>query len=386
MKQLLLSILICLSLCVSAQSIEQLQKQQKDLQKQIENTNKLISENKSNKKATLNKLELLEQNIKTQKKLIASLDNEISTLTKQMSSLSAKRDTLQAQLEKLKLDYARMTRESHYARLQQSPLLFLFSAQNFQQLIRRVRYLQEFSHYRREQVARIQEVQADIDVHTDLLNQDRNTKQTALRSRQREKENLARDERKQQKMLTELKKKEKDLAADLKAKQKKAQEINRKIDDLVRQQAAKDKLTREQQLLAGDFEKNKGRLPWPVEQGVVTGDFGRQQHPVYKDVVLDNRGLYIQGPQGAKARAVFDGEVTSCIVLSNTYAVIVQHGSYRSVYSGLSVINVKQGDKVKAKQTIGTVYTDPTQDNKTELYFQIYKNKEIENPRNWLAK
>lgn len=386
MRQTVLYILLCLTLSLGAQSIDQLQKQQKQLQKEIENTNKLLNQTKSNEKATLNKLELLEQNIKTQKKLIRSLDNEISALDKEMTQLSNKRDTLQKEVEVLRADYARMVRETHYVRMQQSPLVFLFSAANFQQMIRRMRYLYEFSRYRRLQAERIQEVQSDIDQHSQLLNEDKQSKQTALKNKQREQSNLARDERKQQKMLSELKQKEKDLLASLKKQQKKAEEVNKKIDDLVKKQAAKDKLTKEQQLIAGDFEKNKGRLPWPVEKGTVTGEFGKQPHPVYKEVTLDNKGLYIQAPRGSQARAVFEGEVTSCIVLNDTYAVIIQHGMYRSVYSGLSALTIKQGDKVKAKQTIGTVYTDAAQDNKTELYFQIYKNRDIENPRNWLAK
>lgn len=386
MRQTVLYILLCLTLSLSAQSIDQLQKQQKQLQKEIENTNKLLNQTKSNEKATLNKLELLEQNIKTQKKLIRSLDNEINALDKEMAQLSQKRDTLQTEVEGLRADYARMVRETHYVRMQQSPLVFLFSAASFQQMVRRMRYLYEFSRYRRLQAERIQEVQSDIDQHSQMLSEDKESKQTALKNKQREQNNLARDERKQQKMLDELKKKEKDLLANLKKQQKKAEEVNKKIDDLVKKQAAKDKLTKEQQLIAGDFEKNKGRLPWPVEKGTVTGEFGKQPHPVYKEVTLDNKGLYIQAPRGSQARAVFEGEVTSCIVLNDTYAVIIQHGMYRSVYSGLSALTVKQGDKVKAKQTIGTVYTDAAQDNKTELYFQIYKNRDIENPRNWLAK
>ena len=312
MRQTVLYIFLCLTLSLSAQSIDQLQKQQKQLQKEIENTNKLLNQTKSNEKATLNKLELLEQNIKTQKKLIRSLDNEINALDKEMAQLSQKRDTLQTEVEGLRADYARMVRETHYVRMQQSPLVFLFSAASFQQMVRRMRYLYEFSRYRRLQAERIQEVQSDIDQHSQMLSEDKESKQNALKNKQREQNNLARDERKQQKMLDELKKKEKDLLANLKKQQKKAEEVNKKIDDLVKKQAAKDKLTKEQQLIAGDFEKNKGRLPWPVEKGTVTGEFGKQPHPVYKEVTLDNKGLYIQAPRGSQARAVFEGEVTSC--------------------------------------------------------------------------
>lgn len=387
MKQLLTYILLLSAVwTLSAQSVTQLQKEQKELQKQIENTNKLLQENTSSKKSTLGKLELLNQNIKTQKRLVQNLNNEITALDREMNTLTSKRNDLQHDLDGYRADYARLIRETHYVQMQQSPLLFLFSSDSFQQLLRRVRYMQEFASFRKQQSERIVATQTEIDIQNNLLRENRADKQSALKTRQREQDNLKRDERKQQKMLDDLKKKEKDLKAQLQKQQKKASDLNKKIDDLIRQQAGGSKLTKEQQLIDGDFEKNKGRLPWPVVEGTVTGEFGKQQHPVYKEVVLDNKGLYIQCKKGTAVRAVFDGEVTSCFVMNSSYAVIIQHGNYRSVYSGLGTINIKQGDKVKPKQQIGVVYTDADQDNKTELYFQIYKGREIENPRNWLAR
>ena len=137
--------------------------------------------------------------------------------------------------------------------------------------------------------------------------------------------------------------------------------------------------------MAGGFEQNKGKLPWPVEKGYISGKFGKQQHPVYEHVVTDNKGIYIQTTAGMQARAIYKGEVTSCFLVGNTYAVIVQHGNYRSVYSNLSKLNVKQGDKIETKQTLGTIYSDPEQDNKTELYFQIYQDRNILNPASWIC-
>ena len=203
------------------------------------------------------------------------------------------------------------------------------------------------------------------------------------------KENLKRDEKKQQTMLNKLKSKEKDLNKQLKQQQKKVAELNKKIDNIVRkqsEQASKSTMTKEQKLLAGGFEANKGRLPWPVEKGMISSHYGKQQHPLYEHVITENKGVNIQTTAGTKARTVYAGEVTSCFMVANTYAVIIQHGNYRTVYSNLSKLNVKQGDKVETKQTIGTIYTDPEQDQKTELYFQIYKDKDILNPELWIAK
>ena len=379
----------CLFVPAWSESVKELQRKQKKLQAEIEQTNKMLKQTKKDESATMNKLQLLNQNIKTQKKLIHTLDNEITALNREMTRLSNTRDSLQVVLERYKGDYAQMVKQSHYARMQQSPLLFLLASDSFQQLARRTRYLQEFAHFRQEQVRRIENTQAEIDTQNELLETNKADKQAALSSRKREQANLQRDERKQKNMLSQLKSKEKDLNKQIKQKQKKVDELNRKIDDLVRKQAekaSKTSLTKEQKLIAGGFEANKGRLPWPVEKGMISGHFGKQQHPVYSQVTMDNKGIYLQTTAGIKARAVYKGEVTSCFMVGGTYAVIVQHGNYRTVYSNLSKLSVKQGDKVDTKQAIGTIFTDPEQDQKTELYFQIYKDKNIQNPELWIAK
>ena len=373
----------------AADSVKDLQKKQRKLQQEIEQTNNMLKQTKKDETATLNKLQLTQQNIKNQKKLIRTLDNEITALDREMKALGNTRDSLQRVLERYKKDYAQLVRQTHYARLQQSPLLFLMSSDSFQQLARRARYLQEFAHFRQEQVRRIERTQAEIDTQNTLLQANRDDKKSTLTTRKREQENLQRDERKQKTMLNQLKSKEKDLTKKLQQQQKKAAELNKKIDDMVRKQAekaSKTTLTKEQKLIAGGFEANKGRLPWPVEKGMISGHFGKHQHSVYSQVIVDNKGVYIQTTSGAKARAVYKGEVTSCFLVGGTYAVIIQHGNYRTVYSNISKISVKQGDKVETKQEIGTIFTDAEQDQKTELYFQIYKDRTLLNPEAWIAK
>ena len=377
------------TLISAADNVKDLQKKQKQLQEEIEQTNKMLKQTKKDESATMNKLQLIGQNIKNQKKLIHTLDNEIFALNDEMKVLGARRDSLQQVLNGYKADYAQMVRQSHYAQLQQSPLLFLMSSDSFQQLVRRARYLREFARYRQQQVQRIEQTQEEIDNQNALLKANKHEKLTVLDTKKKEQENLKRDERKQKTMLDKLKTKEKDLNKQLKNQQKRVAELNKKIDEMVRKQAekaSKTTLTKEQQLIAGGFEANKGRLPWPVEKGMISGHFGKQQHPLYEHVTIDNKGVYLQTVAGAKARAVYKGEVTTCFMVNGTYAVIIQHGNYRTVYSNLITLNVKQGDAVEPKQTIGTIFTDPEQDQKTELYFQIYKEKNILNPELWIAR
>ena len=204
-KYIVFGLLVALAVSVSAaDSVKDLQKKQKKLQEDIEQTNKMLKQTKKDETATMNKLQLLGENIKTQKKLIRTLDNEIVALNREMNRLSNKRDSLQGLLEQYKGEYALLVRQSHYAQIQQSPLLFLLSSNSFQQLARRARYLQEFAHYRQEQVRRIEHTQAEIDTQNELLQANKNDKQTALSTRKKEQENLKRDERKQQNMLNQL--------------------------------------------------------------------------------------------------------------------------------------------------------------------------------------
>ena len=247
-------------------------------------------------------------------------------------------------------------------------------------------YMQQFAHYRKAQVKRIEDLQAEIDIQDHLLSIRKQNRSTALRSQQREQEKLTADQRKQKSMLGSLKQKEKELLEKQKQQEKKVAELNKKIEELIAKQVrTTTTLTKEQQLIAGGFEANRGRLPWPVEKGYISGHFGKHQHPIHEHVVVNNKGIYIQTVSGAQARAIYEGEVTWCAQMNGTFAVIIQHGNYRSVYSQLKSIKVKQGDKVKAKQEIGEILTNNAEDNKTELYFQIYKDRTIINPSLWLA-
>ncbi len=380
-------VILCCAAGMQAQTVKDLQQEQKKLQQQIQQTDKMLGETKKNEKATANKLNLLNKDIKDRKRLISNINSEINVLNRDINDLTTRRTELQSELGQLQQDYAQLVRATHYADMQASPLMFLFSADNFQQLMRRIRYMQQFQQYRKNQVAKIQQVQNDIDIQNSLLTERRATRTQALNTQKREHDNLTRTERKQQQMLNELKKKEKDLTAQLKKQQKKAEEINRKIDDLIRKQAASTTtLTKEQQLIAGGFEKNKGLLPWPVEKGFISGTFGTHPHPIYPDVTINNKGIYLQTQSGSSARAVYEGEVSACLVLGSTFAVIVQHGNYRTVYSNLDKLYVKQGDKVQPKQALGRILTDSNEDNKTELFFQIYQDRTLLNPTPWLAK
>ena len=371
---------------VSAQTLKELQAQQKKYAEELETTGKMLKQTKQNEKSTENKLNLIGQDIRTRKKLINSISQEIIALEQEQTRLQGERTRLEAELDSLKQDYAHLVQLTHYADLQQSPLLFLLSAQDFNQLFRRVRYMREFAQYRQEQVARIESVKADIQIQSELIQDNRKEKDSALKTQQRERDQLAANEKKQKTMLKNLKAKEKELIAKQRQQQKKIDELNKQIERAIAKQVdRKQQLTKEQELIAGGFAANKGRLPWPVAKGFISGHYGKHQHPVYENVTINNKGVYIQTPAGSDARAVYEGEVTTCMVMGSTYAIIIQHGNYRTVYTGIQSPSVKPGDKVQAKQTIGRIASNPDDDNKTELQFQVWQDRELKNPELWLA-
>ena len=382
--------MLCLSIVpfASAESVKDLQKKQKKLQREIEQTNKMLKETKREESATLNKLELIGQNIKNQRQLIRTLDSEITALDSEITTLHNTRDSLQKVLEQYKEDYAMMVRKSHYAQTQQSPLLFLLSSDSFQQLARRARYLQEFAEYRKSQVKRIEATQAEIDMQDAMLQDNKTNKQTALSSRKREQANLQRDERKQQSMLDQLKSKEKKLTKQLQQKQKSVAALNKKIDDIIRKQAAsKTALTKEQKLVAGGFEANKGRLPWPTAKSTVIREYGRYKHKSGGENM--NYGIELLTDRGAIVRSVFDGKVTRIATGPNGQKMVfIKHGNYITVYTNLENVSVKEGTEVATKQKLGIVHTN--NENRAEFNFQIWggKNAQVEsqNPRIWLAK
>ena len=256
--------LVLVAAGMQAQTLKELQAQQKKYAEEIENTGKMIKQTKQNEKATENKINLIGQDIRTRKKLINSINQEIVALDQEQNRLQDERTRLELELDSLKQDYARLVQLTHYADMQQSPLLFLLSAQDFNQLFRRIRYMREFAMYRQQQVQKIESLKADIQIQSDLILDNRKEKDSALKTQQRERDQLARNERKQKAMLQDLKKKEKELVAKQKQQQKKIDELNKQIERAIARQVDK-----KQQLTKGLPSYGKNVRPsttrqWPA--------------------------------------------------------------------------------------------------------------------------
>ncbi len=393
---LALSVLVVLPLL--SQTVAELEERRRKALKDLEVTSSLISKTEEQKKTSLSQINILRVEINARQSLINVMNDEIMNINSNISQLRKEAQQQQTEMDKLKNEYAKLMYHSYYKKTQYETLMFILSANSFAESYRRYRYVQQYAEFAQNKAREIEKVKVELETKLGEIEKARLERVAVLNARRNENSKLQTEQRRQNTIVSQLSRREKDLRRDLKKQQDQANAINRRIDQLIAEEARKSQkaqaagtqefaLTREQQLLSGGFEKNQGRLPWPVERGVIVGRFGVQAHAVLKHVTTDNKGIYIQTAPNSDARAVFDGEVTQRFSIpGSNYTVIVRHGNYRTVYSNLTNIYVKVGDNIKARQAIGRIFVDNEDDNKSVLYFQVWKERDIQNPENWISR
>jgi septal ring factor EnvC (AmiA/AmiB activator) len=255
-------------------------------------------------------------------------------------------------------------------------------------------YLRQYTKYRKTQVEAINALSELIRKKAADLEKQKQQKLALLRTKQNENRMLEKEKTEHNKTIESLRRKQQDLRKKLKEQEKIQNELERAIERLLQEETSKTatgksefRLTPEQKLLAADFEKNKGRIPWPVERGIITERFGVHPHPILKQITVKSNGIDITTQSGSKARAVFSGEVSRVFAISGgNMAVIIRHGTFLTVYSNLKEVFVKAGQKVVLKQEIGTIFTDNNDDNKTVLKFQVWRENQKLDPQDWISR
>lgn len=400
-----------------SQSKKELERKKEQLKKDIDKTNRLLKETRQSKSNSMNRLETLNKKINYRSELISTISEEITTVESELGSVASRIDSLNRRLSGLRERYAVMLVNAYKHQSSFSQLSFILSAEDVHQAYKRIAYLRRMSAYRLRQREMIQATQDSLSGKRHKLEEVKSEKSNLLASKQVEKQRLAKEKKQQEKLLVSLSANEKKLRAELKKKQSEERLLSIKIEQIIRQEIASAtasakkragsattasvdsrvpaKATRsaspsvltstpESLKLSADFESNRGRLPWPVEQGVITGTFGTHPHPAWKDIVVNNNGVNISSGKGARARAVFDGKVIRVFKILDKYAVLIQHGEYFTVYSNLDNVNVAAGEKVTTKQPIGTI-TDADGDGRSEVHLEIWKGSNKMNPEPWLA-
>jgi septal ring factor EnvC (AmiA/AmiB activator) len=297
---------------------------------------------------------------------------------------------MESDLVDLKNDYARAVINSYKSKKENPDLLYILSAKDFNQGYKRLKYLQQITKFRRRESETIMELKDQIQSTKERLESDL-AKISVLKSREEQQKNLLQSEQeKKQQMVNSLSKKEKQLKKDLEEKKDIAEKIEKEIARMIeeeRRKVVKSNNTPEQKLIGENFSENKGRLPWPVEKGVITSQFGIQKHPVLKYVTENNIGIEITSLGSTVVRSIFKGEVVKVFPIKGANGtIIIRHGKYLSVYQNVVDLKVKQGDKVGTKQEIGNVFCDTENGNKAILKFMIFEEKEKLNPESWITK
>lgn len=375
-----------------------LEEQKARIQEEIREKERMLGEQKKKEKNVVKVVAKQNEKIGLQVKLINTTEKQKKVLGNSMYINQVKVNQLKKDLTILKDDYAEMIEKSYKSRSEQSKAMFLLSSDNFLQAYKRAQYMKQYSSFRKMQGEEIKEKTAQLEQYNNKLGKQKKEKEQLIAESEKEKQDLEKERQEQQRLLNSIKKDKNKIIAEIRKKQKETRAIEKQIDRLIREAiAAANKkagnttnvttfvLTPEAKELANDFKANRGRLPWPVEKGALTKRFGRQPHPLEPSIMIESSGVEISSEKGARARAVFNGEVSDVQQAANgTATVVIRHGDYITTYSNLGSVNVSKGQKVSTKQTLGTIFFNNFT-GKAVLKFLIFQNTTKLNPQSWIT-
>ena len=367
---------------VSAQSSADLKKRRSALSKQISVTNQLLSDTRNNQRVSQTELILLNKQISLQEQKISNLGYQISSLDGQIAEKLSIIEAAEADLENLKGEYARMIGNAWKNKSSNDKMLFIFASESLDQAYQRMKYMQSYVAERerlKQEILNLKKTMANDVVDLEGKKAER---QDLLGLQRQDKDALASTKSQQESAYQKLINSEQRLRAQLRAQERDKEKLNSAIASAIRKEIEREKnrnsgtfkLTPEAKLVSSKFEKNKGKLPWPVERGVITSSFGEHPHPTIPGLKIDNNGIDIATTKRSEVRAVFEGEVISVILISGAgKTVMIRHGGYYTAYSNLSEVSVKKGDQVSIKEKIGVLLEDPNNGGKSISHFEIWR-------------
>jgi septal ring factor EnvC (AmiA/AmiB activator) len=396
-------------------SKEKLQKEQQKLEKKISNTKKLLAKVKNNSQASLNEIRLIDNQIRSREALVRLFDNQVRVADVKMSEKQAEIVDLEMRLKLLVRQYRKMLLYAYKNRSNHSKAMYILSSGSYNEALQRNRYLKKIADIQKRQVALINQHQTLINQELKEISLEKETKLIVMEQKKSERDQIEKDKSLKQQSFEKLKIEEQQLTAQLQEDERKKQDLKRKVDAVIREEINKAKqkeIAREKEkqrkqeaeknknanknstnknnnnsannstnkntndvasnsnkvvysesaegsAVGKSFSTNKGRLPWPVDNGQITERYGRNSHPTLPGVSTVNNGIDITCAKGSRVRSVFEGEVSSIFSIPGSgKVVIVKHGGYMTVYSNLQDVYVSQGSKVSLKQSIGSLVND----------------------------
>ena len=412
--------------------IKELENRRNELQQQITESETLLRSTKKDVKSQLDNLALITGQIEKRKQYLEVLQADVNALNAEITSLGKQLAELEKELNEKKENYQASVQYMYKNRSVQEKLMFIFSAKNFNQMYRRMRYVRQYADFQRVQGKEIEGKQQQVNAKKEELETTKSAKETLLKQGEAERARLQIQERDRQTLVANLQKKQRGIQQEINKKRQTAQQLNRQIDKLIEEEVAKARkraeeearkkaaeeakakqanaktntksntptqpkevkkaapvekfnLNTEDRRLSGNFERNRGILPMPITGPyVIVSHYGAYTVDGLKYVKLDNKGIDIKGKAGAQARAIFDGEVSVIFKYNGLNNVLIRHGAYISVYCNLSTVNVQKGSKVNTRDVIGAIATDTN--GNTVLHFQLRKETAKLNPELWLGR
>lgn len=387
----LLFLLLVINLAATGQTRADLEEKRKKTMEEINYVDVLLQRTSREKTEGMNDVKIIGKKIDLRESVIIGMKEEIELISGRIDLNNIAIDMMEDDLIKLKKDYANALVNLYKSRKANSELIYILSAKDFNQGYKRLKYLQQVTKFRRNESEIIMELKSQIETSKSRLEKDLR-RISELKEREEQQKRLLESEQDNKKQIVKsLTNKEKQLQRELEEKKRIAKRIENEINRLIeeeRKKAVKSEATPEQRLIGESFAVNKGRLPWPVERGVITSHFGVHPHPVFKYLTEDNIGVEITSFGKMKARSVFQGTVAKVFAISGAnMTVIIRHGKYLTVYANIAYVRVKPGDKVVAKQDIGDIYMDPGNGNNSVLKFMIFEpDSKYLDPELWIAK
>ena len=374
-----------------SQSIDAIKKKNEKTEKEIAYLNKLLENARKDKSSTIQKVSIINQKIGKGKEMIQSLTNEVNYLDGQIKKNESVKSGLESDKQRMLEFYSKMVYETWKKRNESDKLIYIFSSSSFAQAYARYKYFEQVQDYSKRQIQLIEQTNDSLTAINKELSKLMTLKSETQFKITSQNNQLIREQNEANTYIADLKKKEKELLRKLNIEIKNRERFKKELEKLIAAQAKKSgsknstyKLTPEEKLISDDFAKNRGKLPWPVEQGFVSEKFGVNVHPVFKQVKLNNAGITITTSRNADVRAVFKGVVTEIMFIpGDNNGVIVRHGNYLTVYSNLVEIFIKKGDTVNVKQKIGKLAV--SSGNNSTLNFQVWRDKDNLDPQLWLT-
>lgn len=392
MRSLFISIMLLVASAgiLTGQSRKDLEEERRKTLEEISYMDNLLKQTAREKKESLNELKIIGRKLNLRESVLKSMQDEILLLSGRIELNNTAIEMMEEDLKVMKRDYENAVLSSFRTSKGTSEIAYILSARDFNQGYKRVKYLQQITKIRRQDTEIIQELKTEIGISKKRMEDDL-ANISVLRSREEQQRNLLKNEQEnRQKVVSNLSNKERQLQRDLEDKKRIARKIESEISKLIaeeRKKTATTELTPEQKLISDNFYENRGRLPWPVEKGIVTSHFGIHNHPVLKYVVENNNDIEITSSGETPVRCVFKGTVARVFSIQGAnMSIIVKHGKYYTVYSNLVNVSVKAGDKVETKQLLGYVYNDREKGNEAVLKFMITEEKVNLDPELWISK